>query len=235
MQIKKIILSAFAAVFASMFAYAFEKNTYELDVKDFGELQVVDNLNVINRCNPDSAGLAVFTCEKDIVPHILFTNSKNKLKIQTQNDDNVVRSFPTITVYSTYIQSAENSGDSTLIVDSPAPGAEFKARILGNGSLIARDIHSTKTEGRLDTGRGHLVLTGVTRTANLTNIGTGTIEGGNLKSENCTASVLGTGSIDCQVSNTLNIRGMGTGKVYFKGNPTIKKRTIGSVKAIQVE
>lgn len=232
---KNILSVIFTLIAFTAFGQTKNIDTYQLDIKDFGELQVVDNLNVIHRCNPDSAGFAVFTCPKDVVPHLLFTNTKNKLKIQTQNDDNVIREFPTVTVYSSFLSSAENSGDSTVIVDKPAPGAVFKARIIGNGTLIVRDIHATQTEGKLDTGRGHLVLTGATRTAKLTNIGTGTIEAGNLTAENGVVTILGTGAIDCNVSKDLMVKGMGTGKVYVKGDPKIKQRSIGSVKVINVE
>lgn len=236
-MLKRILslIFAFAGTVALMSADNSDVKTYVLDVKDFGELQVVDDINVIYRSNPDSAGMAVFTCAPDQVPLLMFSNTKNKLKIQVNNPDGLTVMLPCVTVYSNYLLAAENSGDSTVVVESPAPGAAFKARILGNGTLIVRNIHATQTEGKLDTGRGHLVLSGVTRSAKLSNIGTGSIEAGNLLAENASVSILGTGSIDCQVSGDLTIKGMGTGKVFYKGDPKIKKRSIGSVKAVKVE
>ncbi len=234
---KKNILAIFSVLFIIGAVKAADPETYRLNIRDFAELQVVDNLNVVHRCSADSAGMAVFTCTPNVVSHLMFTNNKNKLKIQINNDDNPVPAsdFPTVTVYSNFITSVENSGDSTLTVESPAPGAKFKARIIGNGTLVASDIHSTVVEGSLDTGRGHLVMSGKANTVKLSNIGTGRIEAGGLSAESGSVKILGTGPVDCQVSGELTVKGLGSGKVYVKGNPNVKKRALGSVNVINVE
>lgn len=232
---KKIAFSFLSAIATALCVSAATPQTYTMDVKDFGELQVVDPINVIHRCNPDSAGMAVFTTTPDVVSHIIFNNNKNKLKIQINSDETRIDTTPLITVYSSFINSVENSGDSTLIVDNPTPGATFKARIVGNGTLVIRNIHSTKVEGKLDTGKGHLVMTGVARTAELRNVGTGRIEAGGLKAENGSVTILGTGPVDMQVSSDLSVKGMGTGKVYLKGNPKVKNRSLGSIKVINLD
>lgn len=206
-----------------------------LEVQDFSQLQVSDPVNVIYRNVPDSAGYAVFETTPDVIPHLIFTNNKNKLRIQV-NDANLIKHrLPTITVYSNFLTQAENSSDSTLLVDSPAPASFFKARIIGNGTLVVRNLHTNETEGKLDTGKGHLVLTGVTRNVKLSNVGTGQIEAGGLEAETGTITVLGTGPTDVNVSTELSVKGLGTGKVYLKGKPNVKNRTLGSVKVINVE
>lgn len=232
-MLKKLFLLIYGIVFTFLPSPATEPEIYLLDVKDFSELQVVDNLNVIHRCNPDSAGYATFTCTPDLATSVIFSNNKNKLKIQKNTDLTLNDlTFPTITVYSNYLVSVENSGDSTVIIDSPAAGALFKARIIGNGKLLAYNIHATQTEGNLDTGKGYMYLEGNTRLAKLKNIGTGIIRADKLNAKLGSVTILGTGAVYCKVEEDVTVKGMGSGKVYVTGNPTIKKRSIGNIEVI---
>lgn len=233
---RKGLLGIILLILGVLGAYAFNPERYTVDVGDFNELQVVDPINVVYRCNPDSAGMAVFTCPSNVVQSIIFSNKKNKLRIERNMDvDTPVNELPAITVYSNYIQSVENTGDSTVYVCSPAPGALFKAKVIGNGRIVATDIHATQTEGTLDTGKGTIVLEGVTRVAKFKNVGKGTIDASDLKSESCSVKILGLGPVKCQVSNELEVMGMGSGKIYVTGNPKVKKRAIGSIEIIKTE
>lgn len=225
-----------SALVLTLCATAAESETYRLNVKDFSELQIVDDINVVHRCSADSAGMAVFTCRPEVVTHLMFTNNdKGKLKIQVNNDDNPVTDLPTVTVYSNFILSVENSGDSTLTIVNPTAGAQLKARIVGNGTVVVSGIHATRVEGSLDTGRGHLVMTGKANTTKLSNIGTGRIEAGGLETDKCSVVILGTGPVDCYVTSELTVKGLGSGKVYVKGNPKVKKRSLGSVNVVNVD
>lgn len=232
---KKTVFLFILMIQATVISFAAKPETYRLNVKDFAELQVLDNIDIIYRSNPDSAGFAVFTCTPATVSQLIFNNDKNKLKIQLSHDDVEVVEVPTITVYSNFLSSVENAGDSTVIVDSPAPGALLKARVVGNGTLVVRNIHATKVEGRLDTGKGLLDLSGVTRTADFRGIGTGTIMADDLSVENGSVTILGTGPVYCTVSEELKVKGMGSGKVYLKGRPEVKNRSLGMIKVINVE
>lgn len=216
-----IAIATFAAPFA-------------LNVKDFSELKVVDGINVIHKCLPDSAGWVCFDGDESIAPQILFSNDKNKLKIELANDGQPIPNLPVIHVYSSFLAQAENSGDSTLTILAPKPAASLKLRIIGNGTIVAKDIHATKAEGKIDTGKGHLVMTGKVQNVKLSNTGTGRIEAGSLQAETGKCSILGTGPIDCAVSQELTIVGLGSGTVYIKGKPTIKNRTIG-VKVVEIQ
>ena len=209
---------------------------YELNVKPFEELQVVNGINVTYRCNTDSAGYVRFSCDPDISSMVLFSNNKNKLKIELSDEitDAQRQRLPTVTVFSAFLSKVENSGDSTVYIDTPSPAATFKARIVGNGTLIARGLHATTVEGKIATGHGHLVLAGEAQTVKLYNTGTGTIEAGTIKATTGRCSIYGTGSVDCWVTNELTVMGLGSGKIYLKGSPTTKNRTLG-IKVIPVQ
>ncbi len=226
-------LSAVAAILAATPAQAAD---YKLNVSPFDELQVVNDINVVYRCSTDSAGYVRFSCEPELSSMVLFSNNKNKLKIELADDVTEAQKqrLPTVTVFSAFLGKVENSGDSTVYVDTPSPASTFKARVVGNGTLIARGLRATTIEGKISTGHGHLVLSGEAQTVKLNNTGTGTIEAGGIKAVTGRCSIYGTGSVDCWVTNELTVMGLGSGKIYLKGSPTIKNRTLG-IKIIPVE
>ena len=64
-----------------------ETTDYKLDVHDFSELVVVDGINVDYFCKPDSAGIAVFSCEPEMASHIMFSQKNDRLTIRTDADE----------------------------------------------------------------------------------------------------------------------------------------------------
>lgn len=231
----RIILVAICLFSTSLATAKVEKQHFALNTGDFAELRVVDGLNVVYHASADSAGMVVFDATRDVAPMILVSNDKNTLKIQLQTEAVGRASLPEIHVYSSFLSGAENSGDSTLTVISPTPGARLKMRVVGNGRIIARGLHATVVEGSIDTGKGSLYLSGNTNWAKLRTVGTGSIQAGDLKGHKGSIFIGGTGSVDCYITSELTVTGLGSGKIYVKGNPKVKNRTLGTVKVINVE
>ena len=233
-RMKKIFLTL-TLVLGALASFALEPQRYVLDVKDFAELKIIDGINVEWKCNADSAGVIVYTTTPDKASLIMAENNKNVLKLQLASTDFPVLDLPKLTVYSRFLSKAENSGDSTLVIQTPPPSAEIELRVVGNGTIIANGLHATTVGAKIDTGRGQIVADGVAQWVKLRNVGSGTIEAGKLKAENGSITISGTGSIDCWVTGELTVKGLATGKVYCKGHPLTKNRTLGSVKIIEVE
>ena len=229
---KRVLFSliAFMAAVAGM-----AQQKYNVDVKDFGELKVMDGINVVWKCSADSAGMVSFTADPYMVPNILLSNNKNQLKVALQDTDFPLKRIPVITVYSNFLSKAENSGDSTLTLMTPPPSAEIKLRVVGNGRIVAHGLHSTTVDAKVDTGRGQIVLHGVAQWLKLRTAGSGNIEAANLQADFGAFTIVGTGNIDCWITRELTIKGLGSGKVYCKGKPKIKNRTLGTVKVIDIE
>lgn len=199
---------------------------YELDVKDFSELKLTDGINVDYVCNPDSAGKAVFFATPDVASQILFVPNKQKLEIQLSDDEKSRRNLPSVRVYSNILTFVENSGDSMLRVLNVNPCPKFRARVIGNGRIVVRDIKATQVDASLDTGKGSLVIRGTAETANLSCTGTGSITADDLVAETVKCKSFGTGTIGCAPVKNLSVMGM-SGTIYYRGNPAIKNRSIG--------
>ncbi|MCC8071907.1 MAG: DUF2807 domain-containing protein [Bacteroidales bacterium] len=201
---------------------------YELDVKEFSELKVTDGVNVDYKCMPDSAGKAVFVAPASTASAIMFEPSKGRLNVRLASEAPKT-GLPTVTVYSSYLTYVENDGDSTVRVLSVAPGPKFKAKVVGNGRLVVRNVETTTLEGSLDTGNGTVVLYGTTTEAKLSMTGSGNIQADDLKAQNVKAKLLGTGSISCWPEVKLSVSPMsaGSGTIYYRGTPEVKKKGLG--------
>lgn len=213
-----------------------EVKRYELNVGPFSSLRVIDKIDVVYACNPDSAGFVVFEAPQDMADMLMFHNSKGKLTIQVATEVVGNPDLPTIYVYSEYLQYAENGSDSTLRIMSVAPISEFKLKLSGNGRIVAHGLKGTTVSVNIVTGNGLIIVDGECNTAKLGNLGTGEIQADRLVAKDVECKLIGTGTIGCNVSDKLVVKGTGTGKVYYKGKPKeYKKYHIGPIKVIPLD
>jgi len=229
--------SLFFALFMTFVAVsAAEPADYKLEVQDFTELKVTDNINVDYHCSSDSAGWVFFTCLPETSSMLLFSNDKSCLHVQVASGDIVPVGLPTLHVYSSSLEKVENASDSTLRVLSNVPVVKFKGSVIGNGTLIVNTVEAGTVEAGINTGKGHVVIVdGKAKSAKLSNVGTGPIEAGGLKARKVKVILLGTGDVDCTATEELSVFGAGSGKVYYDGNPEkVKNRSLG-VKAFKVK
>lgn len=201
---------------------------YCLDVKDFVELKVVDGINVDYVCNPDSAGMAVFDAPADMTSRIMFAPKDGKLTIQLDNADQPeAANIPRVTVYSRYLSLIENDGDSLVRALRVAPGPKLKARVVGNGRMSLRGVDVNELQASIATGNGSIVVDGRCDVAKLYVTGSGTISADELTARKANCRIAGTGNIGCSPSEELSLKGAGTGKVYYHGDPSIKNVSLG--------
>lgn len=225
-----------SVIVTALSAVAGEPADYKLEVQDFSELKVTDNINVDYHCSADSAGWAFFTCPPEMASMLLFSNDKSCLHIQVAADTLPVVGLPTLHVYSSGLEKVENASDSTVRVISNTPVVKFKGNVIGNGTLIINEVEAGNVEAGINTGKGHVVIvSGKAKTAKLSNVGTGPIEAGGLVARKMKVILLGTGDVDCTATEELSIFGAGSGKVYYSGSPEkVKNRSLG-VKAFPVK
>ena len=227
----------FAAGIYTLAAQNPEKAEYRLNVQDFTELKVSDAINVDYHCSADSAGWAYFTTTPEMAQNLLFSNNKACLTIQLSPElAGQSVELPTIHVYSSVLAKAENSADSTLRILSNLPQPSFKARVIGNGTLIVRYVRATNVDASIATGCGHLVIAeGTAARVKLTNVGTGPLEAGGLEAQRVKVMAFGTGSIDCTATEAMTVYGAGSGTVHYAGHPEkVTNRAIG-VKLVAID
>ena len=234
---KRVLISIILTVSVLLSANAQTKH-HVVKVSDFNRLTVIDNINVNYCCNPDSAGLVVFNCSQEIADALIFSYSSNgRLSIQMNDDFEKLKNLPVLTLYSSTLEEAENAGDSVLRVSKLPPLKNFKVRLTDNGKVIVRGVRASQLELQILSGKGKIIADGSCDDLSLRLVGTGEIQADKVKATNVSCRIMGTGSMGCDVNGgELKVSGSGTGKVYYKGNPSkVTVRKLGTIKAIPME
>lgn len=223
----KQFLTLFLTIAALCAANA-KTDIFRINVADFSGLTVVDGIGVDYFCLPDSAGWAVFECEPSVAPHIMFTNKKNHLTIQSDAEDAPIEGLPRVKVYSNALAKVENSGDSLLIVHTTVPVQSFKVKQIGNGSIIVDHIESKTMDIGITAGKGSIRIAGKADKASISNVSTGPIDATGLSVADVKCTVFGPGNIRVTPSSRLTIYGAGSGQILFRTKPDkISNRSIG--------
>ena len=157
----RLLISALMFVITSLMAGA-QATRHEVKIGDFKRLAVVDGINVNYRCNPDSAGIAVFTCPQEVADMMMFSvSASGRVTIQFVDGAKLPPQLPVMTIYSSSLEEVENAGDSTLRLSGLPMMPLFKVRLLDNGKIIARDLKASKLELQLLSGKGKIIASGV--------------------------------------------------------------------------
>lgn len=234
---KRVIINMLLMVAVTMAASA-QVVRHEMKVGNFSRLVLTDNINVNYYCNADSAGIAVIHGEQDAYKHLLFNlNDKGRLSIQVEDEFERRGHMPTITIYSSSLDEAENAGDSTLRISGLPPMKAFKVRNIDNGKVIAKGLRASKLELQILSGKGKIIADGSCDDLAIRLIGTGEIQADNVVATAVSCRIMGTGNIGCNVNGgELKVSGSGTGKVYYKGSPSkVTVRKLGTIKAIPID
>ena len=149
-------LISIALVAAAVFATSAQVQHFNIKVGDFARLALVDDINVCYRCNADSAGLVVFDATPEVANAMIFSMSANN-RLIIQIDDNFERQghLPNLTIYSSTLDEAENSGDSILRVEGLPAMKSFKVRLVDNGKVILHHSFSTGAANPERKGQDH--------------------------------------------------------------------------------
>lgn len=208
---------------------------YQLKLNDFHELKVVDGVNVDYVCDASRAGLIEFDANVSVASAVIFEPSKQKLEIKLASRDSVYTSLPTVKVYSSFLSKLNNEGDSLVRVLSMAPEAKFQCRVMGNGSISLRNVKVNELKASIIAGHGTIAVFGTATTATFKVTGAGHIQADDLQATDVSATVTGTGAINCYATGQLSVGGVGSGKIFYRGRPEIKKSFLSKVKLIPLD
>ncbi len=220
-------MKKFFAIFAILISLVLpaqaRTETFRLKVGQFDKLAVYDNVHVIYHANPDSTGYVVYKADESLADIFLFTNSKGTLKIQVATENVTVPDLPVLHVYSDYLSHVENSSEYSVKILSNQSVPRFTLKQMGNGEIIANNIKAGEVEANFVTGNGVIAISGICEKAIYKMIGAGTIQADEMKALDVNCKIMGGGSIGCWANNRLEVRGIGSTKIYYKGTPQIKK------------
>lgn len=215
---------AFIVAFAAILSMKPEKTTtYTTYCGPFDKIEVTDNVNVVYECRQDSAGYLTYSGAHRFADAFILNNNKGKLKIQVNTEDVNDPELPTIHVYSNFLTSVENSSVMKLEIRTIAPCSNLNIKQIGNGAISVDGAKCDRLKASLATGNGTIVITGSAAEAKYVMVGTGTIQADLLCADVVKCTVVGSGAIGCWPTESISVKGLGSTKVYYRGDPVVKK------------
>lgn len=164
--------------------------------------------------------------QKNIIDNIKTEVKKGSWSIEFKKD---VNNYEDLKIYITLATLEEVSiGGSGSIIGKSKFGnlGNLDIAIGGSGdiklSVEAKDISCSIG------GSGEIDLEGTGNDLSISVGGSGDVEAFNLQVQNCDISSAGSGDINVNVSEKLNVSIVGSGDVSYKGNPKVSTSIVGS-------
>lgn len=206
------------------------------NVGQFTTLLVQDSVNVVYRNDPQLNGTVRWISgDHEVDDPLIINNNNGTLKIQVSTDDfddseaSLYPDCPTLYVYSDFLNKILNYSDAQIIVESPAKCPKLEISLVGNGITNVSGIDATEVYAKITAGMGTVTLSGHCDKATFRMTGTGTIQADELKAESISCKIFGGGTIGCSPSDNLSVRGIGSTKIYYSGNPNISHKGGGKL------
>ena len=151
---------------------------------------------------------------------LLTIKMKDNIHFVTSNSIKVHVTLPRVAELK-IISSGKIMSNNQLINDD-----KTNLKILGSGKIHVK-IHAPKINADIK-GSGDIIVEGETKDLEASIKGSGTFKGENLKSENASISIAGSGDVYVFSDIRLKISIAGSGNVKYKGNAVVETNVAGS-------
>ncbi|WP_397446178.1 head GIN domain-containing protein [Polaribacter sp. R77954] len=166
--------------------------------------------------------------EENIIPYVETEVQGNTLKIKYKKNTNI-RTTKRLTVTVTYkdIDAISLGGSGNISCQGTLKTDELKTSLGGSGN-ISLAVDANEVIANIG-GSGNIKLAGISNDFTCSIAGSGSIKAYELKTDNLSATIAGSGSIRTTVNQKIKAKVVGSGSIYYKGNPTnIDSKSVGS-------
>jgi hypothetical protein len=173
--------------------------------------------------------------DENLQPYIVTDIGGNGLVIRTKDDVNIDASQK-VRIYITTdrLEEFRLSGSGNVSTQNKFTGADhLNLGISGSGNMHFA-VNTPHVNCNIS-GTGDIYLTGETMDSKIEIAGSGNYHAEDLKAENASVKIAGTGDAHLFVDNTLNISIAGVGNVYYKGNASVTQNIAGTGKIKKIE
>lgn len=173
-------------------------------------------------------GNIIIEGEENIIPYIETEVKGNTLKIKFEKNINV-RTTKRLTVTVTYedIEKVSMGGSGNITSEGTIKSDDFSASLGGSGN-ITLDVDADEISSNIG-GSGNIKLSGSSNEFTCSIAGSGSIKAYDLSTGTLYATIAGSGSIRTTVKTKIKAKVVGSGSVYYKGNPKyVDSKSVGS-------
>lgn len=173
--------------------------------------------------------------DENIQSYIVTDVNGNELNIHTKEDVNLHPSNK-VKLYITTgkLEGFRLSGSGNISTTNKITGGDhLDLDISGSGNMHF-DVNTPEIHSNIS-GTGDIYLTGETRESKIEIAGSGNYHAEDLKAENATVKIAGSGDARLFADSTLSINIAGVGNVYYRGNASVSQNVAGSGKIKKIE
>ncbi|GFD79188.1 DUF2807 domain-containing protein [Tenacibaculum sp. KUL118] len=166
--------------------------------------------------------------EENILKYIETEVKNGKLNVHFKENTNIKATKKlTVTIPFEKIEAVALGGSGNIIAKKRIKADVISFGLGGSGNIIASvDANTVKTSIG---GSGNIKLKGKSDYLKCAIGGSGNIKAYDLKTSSLKASIAGSGDISVTVNNKIKATIVGSGSIYYKGNPSdIDKTSLGS-------
>jgi hypothetical protein len=166
--------------------------------------------------------------EENIIPYVETEVKGNTLKVNYQKNTNI-NTTKRLTVTITYqdIEMVSLGGSGNITCKGTLKTTDLKASLGGSGN-ITLNVDTDELSANIG-GSGNIKLSGNSNEITCSIAGSGSIKAYDLSTDNLNATIAGSGSIRTTVKTKIKAKIVGSGSIYYKGNPTyIDTKSVGS-------
>jgi hypothetical protein len=166
--------------------------------------------------------------EENLLRYIETEVKRGVLKIKIKKGVNLRMTRKMIvTVPYQDIEKVSLSGSGDLTSNGTIKADVFSLSVAGSGN-IKLNVEANSLKSTI-AGSGNIKLSGSADVLTCTIAGSGYINAYELKTKTTSAKIAGSGNIKTTVSDEINAKVVGSGSIYYKGNPEkINSKSIGS-------
>lgn len=164
--------------------------------------------------------------QRNIIENIRTDVSGSHWKIRF---DKSVRKHEGVNIYITVptLTQANISGSGNVRSEGRFTGlGDFKTWVSGSGDIVM-DIEADAISSGVS-GSGDIKLSGTGNSLDISISGSGDVSAENLRVENCTVKISGSGDSSVHATGSLEVRVSGSGDVKYRGNPKVNAKMSGS-------
>lgn len=200
--------------------------TVNRTTSDYDDISVGGSFDVI--LIKGKEGNIVIEGEENIIPYIETEMQGKKLQIRYKKNTNISTTKKLVVkVPYNKIDKISLGGSGNITNEGIIKSIEFSASLGGSGNITLK-IESDEINANIG-GSGNIELTGKTKELTCSIAGSGNINAYDLTADTTNATIAGSGSVKTTVSTKISAKVVGSGNIYYKGNPTYTDlKSVGS-------
>lgn len=241
-KIMKILLTAFVAVAAFTSCFNPLKKTItgsgnvtssERNLGSFTEIKCSGSYNVqVTQGSPASVKIEA---DDNLLPYIVTDIDGNELHIHTKDDVNLKPSDKIkLFITTDKVEAFSLSGSGDVVTTNKLTGADHLDLDISGAGTMHFNVNTPTIHSNIS-GTGDIYLTGETKNSKIEIAGNGNYHAEDLKAENASVHIAGSGDAHLFADSTLDINIAGVGNVYYKGNASVSQNIAGTGKIKRIE